>query len=85
MKSIDEFYKLTDAEDYFDFFGLEYDEHLLDVKRFHMLRKFGELIAKAKTLDNLTEEQLLNAYQFALIKIYKDFESGYNQIGRAHV
>ncbi len=78
MKTLNEFYKLTDIEDYFDFFGLEYDEHLIDVKRFHILRKFGELVAKAKTLEGLSEEQLLNSYQFALIKIYKDFESGYN-------
>ncbi len=78
MAKLDEFYKLTDIEDYFEFFGLEYDEHVIDVKRFHILRKFGELIAKARTLDNLTEEQLLNSYQFALIKIYKDFEGGYN-------
>jgi len=78
MKTLNEFYKLTDIEDYFDFFGLEYDEHLIDVKRFHILRKFGELVAKAKTLESLSEEQLLNSYRFALIKIYKDFESGYN-------
>lgn len=78
MKTLNEFYKLTDIEDYFDFFGLEYDERLIDVKRFHILRKFGELVAKAKTLEGLSEEQLLNSYQFALIKIYKDFENGYN-------
>ena len=44
MKRLDEFYKLTDAEDYFEFFNLEYDEKVLRVKRFHILKKFGELI-----------------------------------------
>ena len=48
MKSIDEFYKLTDAEDYFDFFGVAYEKHIVEVKRFHIMKKFGELVEKAK-------------------------------------
>ncbi|MEJ2372422.1 MAG: nitrogenase-stabilizing/protective protein NifW, partial [Sulfurimonas sp.] len=43
-KSLDEFYELTDAEDYFDFFDLEYDAKLVNVKRFHILKEYGTLI-----------------------------------------
>ena len=77
MKLAD-FYKITDADDYFDFFGIEYDQRLIDAKRFHLMKKFGELIEKAKELGDVEEEKMLGMYRFALLKVYKDFENGYN-------
>lgn len=78
MKSLESFYKITDAESYFKFFDLEYSLWLINVKRFHIMRKFGEMIAKAKEAPGLTEEKLLDFYKFALVSVYKSFESGYN-------
>ena len=43
-KSLVSFYELTDAEDYFNFFELEYDKKLVNVKRFHILKEYGSLI-----------------------------------------
>jgi len=73
-----DFYRITDADEYFDFFGIEYDQRLIDSKRFHLMKKFGELIEKTKALSEEDEERLLNFYRFALLRVYKDFENGYN-------
>lgn len=75
---LEEFQTLTDAEEYFDFFDMEYDERLVYVKRFHILKKFGEMVEKA-TLDQFegSEVKMLNFYEFALLSVYKNFENGY--------
>jgi nitrogenase-stabilizing/protective protein len=75
---LEDFYKITDADEYFEFFDIDYDQRLIDSKRFHLMRKFGELIEKTKTLSEEDEERLLGFYRFALLRVYKDFETGYN-------
>lgn len=77
MSKLVEFEKLTDTEDYFDFFDLEYDERLVYVKRFHIMKKYGEMLEKAKDADFESDEKLLDYYKFALITVYKNFENGY--------
>lgn len=77
MNKLDEFKSLTDTEDYFDFFDLEYDERLVYVKRFHIMKKYGEMIEKAVGHDLGSDEKLLDYYKFALISVYKNFENGY--------
>lgn len=76
-KSLDEFYELTDAEDYFNFFDLEYDPKLVNVKRFHILKEYGTLIRTG--FDNLKGEEpkLLDFLKFSLLKVYGDFKNGY--------
>jgi len=77
MSRYTEFKSLTDAEEYFDFFGLEYNERLVYVKRFHILKKYGEMIEKgAEKIED--EEKLLAFYEFALLSVYKNFENGYS-------
>jgi nitrogenase-stabilizing/protective protein len=77
MNKLDEFKSLTDTEDYFDFFDLEYDERLVYVKRFHIMKKYGEMIEKAVGHDLGSDDKLLDYYKFALITVYKNFENGY--------
>ncbi len=77
MSRLAEFKSLTDTEEYFEFFDLEYDERLVYVKRFHILKKYGEMIEKAEGNDFGSEEKLLDYYKFALITVYKNFENGY--------
>ncbi len=76
MQTLEEFKTLTDAEEYFDFFDLEYDSRLVYVKRFHILKKYGEMIDRAMTQE-MDEAKLLEYYKFALITVYKNFENGY--------
>lgn len=77
MSRYEEFKSLSDAEEYFDFFDLEYNERLVYVKRFHIMKKYGEMIAKGA--EKITdEEKLLSFYEFALLSVYKNFENGYS-------
>ncbi|MDD2357992.1 MAG: nitrogenase-stabilizing/protective protein NifW [Thiovulaceae bacterium] len=78
MTSLEEFKTLTDAEDYFEFFNLDYDDRLVFVKRFHIMKKYGELIKKAEGHDFGSDEKLLDYYKFSLISVYKNFENGYS-------
>jgi nitrogenase-stabilizing/protective protein len=76
-KSLDEFYELTDAEDYFDFFDLEYDAKLVNVKRFHILKEYGTLIKTG--MQNLSDDEvrLLDFLKYSLLKVYGEFANGY--------
>ncbi|WP_345991774.1 nitrogenase-stabilizing/protective protein NifW [Sulfurimonas sp. HSL-1716] len=78
MSRLQEFESLSDTEDFFDFFDLEYDERLVYVKRFHIMKKYGEMINKAKENDLGSDEKTLEYYKFALISVYKNFENGYS-------
>ena len=78
MSRLKEFNSLRDTEDFFDFFDLEYDERLVYVKRFHIMKKYGEMIEKAKEYEIKEEQRLLDFYKFALISVYKNFENGYS-------
>jgi nitrogenase-stabilizing/protective protein len=78
MGTLNEFEKITDTEEFFEFFDLAYDERLVNSKRFHIMKKFGEMAEKAKGHDMGGDEKLLEYYKFALISVYKNFENGYS-------
>lgn len=74
---IQEFYELTDAEDYFEFFDIEYDAQLVNVKRFHILKEYGTLIKTAFNELNNDENRLLDFLKFSLLKVYGDYKNGH--------
>lgn len=76
MATLEEFHELTDAEDYFDFFDLDYDQRLVYVKRFHILKEFGAMMDRAND-SAMENDEKLEFYKFALITVYKNFENGY--------
>ncbi|MBA3025107.1 MAG: nitrogen fixation protein NifW [Sulfurimonas sp.] len=78
MSRFEEFSQLTDTEEFFDFFDLEYDERLVYVKRFHIMKKYGEMLEKGRQQNIQDENKLLDFYKFALISVYKNFENGYS-------
>ena len=51
MSRVEEFQSLTDAEDYFDFFNLDYDERLVYVKRFHIMKKYLNTVILKKGIS----------------------------------
>lgn len=77
MSKVEDFYQISDAQEYFEFFGLAYDSALLDVKRSHIMRRFGKMLQKARQIPASSEEERLKYYKFALLSAYKEFESGH--------
>ena len=72
MPTIKEFKKLSSCEDFFDFFDLEFDDRLVNSKRFHILKRFSDICKSTPEIEN--DDKMLLFYKFALIKVYKEFE-----------
>lgn len=76
MKTVEEFYKLKDTEDFFNFFDIEFDQKLINVKRFHMMKEYGTLIKKGlESINN--EDKLLDFLKFSLLRVYGDYKNGH--------
>jgi nitrogenase-stabilizing/protective protein len=70
-QTLAQFNQLKDAEEYFDFFGISYDPHIVSVNRLHILRKFSQLIQEVDPYQ--TQRQIIEAYQQALQTAYGVF------------
>ena len=76
MKTVNDFYSCRDTEDYFKFFGIDFDQQLINVKRFHMMKEYGTLIKQG--LNSITEEnKLLDFLKFSLLRVYGDYKNGH--------
>ncbi|MEL7036599.1 MAG: nitrogenase-stabilizing/protective protein NifW [Cyanobacteria bacterium J06592_8] len=73
-KTYAEFKKLTDAEQYFQFFDLPYDQQFVNVNRLHILKQFSLLINQVdEAFPNLSEAEKLEKYKLALEEAYQVF------------
>ena len=73
-KTLADFNRLVDAEEYFEFFDLPYDPQIVSVNRLHILQKFSQLIqAPEGETNELTEEEKLKQYRTALQNAYNLF------------
>jgi nitrogenase-stabilizing/protective protein len=73
-KTIQDFQKLTDAEEFFNFFELPYDQKFVNVNRLHILKKFSQFMEEIHhTTTALSEAEKLNQYREALQKAYEVF------------
>ncbi|WP_060826084.1 nitrogenase-stabilizing/protective protein NifW [Sulfurospirillum cavolei] len=78
MRTLEQFYQLRAAEDYFDFFAIEYDEHIVQVKRFHIMKEYGTLIKKGFEFYKGDEKYLMDFLKFALMRVYMDYKHGHS-------
>ena len=78
MKDIEQFYQLQDCEDYFEFFGIEYDKRVVAIKRLHILKEYGTLIQDAFKKYANDEKHLMQFLNYSLLKVYGAFKSGHN-------
>ena len=72
--TIDEFNKLVDAEEFFQFFNMSYDLEVVNVNRLHILKKFSQYMKEIDVQSpDLSQEERLNQYSLALQKAYQVF------------
>ncbi|MBR8835513.1 MAG: nitrogenase-stabilizing/protective protein NifW [Stigonema ocellatum SAG 48.90 = DSM 106950] len=71
---VEQFNRLVDAEEYFEFFQMPYDQQIVNVNRLHILKKFSQFI---KEIDDnstdLSSSNRLSKYREALEKAYQVF------------
>ncbi|MEM8830065.1 MAG: nitrogenase-stabilizing/protective protein NifW [Cyanobacteria bacterium P01_G01_bin.19] len=73
-KTIEQFGTLTDAEDYLQFFDIEYDRDFVNINRLHILKQFSLLIKEVDVaFPDASETEKLEKYQLALEEAYQVF------------
>lgn len=69
-----DFSELTDAEDFFAFFALPYDQQIVNVNRLHIMKKFSLHLAEINASSvQLNDEARLARYREALQRAYDVF------------
>lgn len=68
------FQNLKEAEEYFDFFQLPYDQNVVNVNRLHILQKFSQYIREIdENYTDISTKEKLSKYCEALQKAYQLF------------
>ncbi len=65
--------ELSSAEDFLHYFGVPFDQSVVNVSRLHILKRFFQYIRQAKLLSTSNEGELYTAYREQLVKAYTDF------------
>ncbi len=64
---------LSSANEFLDFFGIAYDESVVNVNRLHILKRFYQYLHKAEGLAGLDEVAMFSRYREMLAQAYQDF------------
>ncbi len=73
-KTLTAFQNLVDAEDYLQFFDIEYDRDFVNINRLHILKQFSLLIQEVdQAFPDVTETEKLEKYSLALEEAYQVF------------
>jgi nitrogenase-stabilizing/protective protein len=63
---------LSSANEFLDFFGIVYDEHVVHVNRLHILKRFFQYLHQAKGLPAATAEGLTQADEVEMFRRYRE-------------
>ena len=63
---------LSSANEFLEFFGIPYDEKIVNVNRLHILKRFYQYLHRAD-LAGLDEVAMFTRYRELLAQAYKDF------------
>lgn len=75
-KTLSQFKKLVDAEDYLKFFDIEYDQQFVNINRLHILKQFALLIKEVdQVFPDATETEKLDKYGSAFAEAYELFKT----------
>lgn len=64
---------LSSAEDFLQYFGVPFDQQVLNVSRLHILKRFFQYIRQENLLAQSDEVGLFTQYREQLVKAYGDF------------
>ena len=64
---------LSSANEFLEFFGIDYDESVVHVNRLHILKRFYQYLHRAEGLDTLDGVAMFRAYRGFLAQAYQDF------------
>ena len=64
---------LSSANEFLEFFGIPYDEAVVNVNRLHILKRFYQYLHKAEGLAGLDEVAMFGRYREMLAQAYQDF------------
>ncbi|MDY7002747.1 MAG: nitrogenase-stabilizing/protective protein NifW [Cyanobacteriota bacterium] len=73
MKTLTDFQKLVDAEDFLSFFDIPYDQTAVNINRLHILKTFSVAIAEVDEKKERTEAEKMTEYKKALESAYQTF------------
>ena len=66
---------LSSAEEFLQFFGVPFDQKVVNVSRLHILKRFFQYIRQQTTLPQADELQMFTLYRGLLMQAYADFVS----------
>lgn len=71
----DDMDELSSAEDFLNYFGIEFDQSVVHVNRLHIMQRYHDYLQKAQaSIDAADSEQQIEAiYRTLLAKAYVDF------------
>ena len=64
---------LSAAEEFFDFFGVPYDQHVVNVSRLHILKRYRQYLNRVDELAALDAATLLATHRECLGRAHADF------------
>jgi nitrogenase-stabilizing/protective protein len=70
---IDQLKALSSANEFLEFFGIAYDERVVNVNRLHILKRFYQYLHRAEGLAGLNEIDMFKRYRELLLQAYADF------------
>ncbi|MFN3813655.1 MAG: nitrogenase-stabilizing/protective protein NifW [Aquificaceae bacterium] len=74
MSVLDDLRNLRNAEDFFMYFRIEYDEGIVKPYRLHILKMFSLYMEEVlKKAEDAEDESLYNKLRECLIRAYQDF------------
>lgn len=73
-KTLAAFKSLTTAEEYLQFFEIDYDQQFVNVNRLHILKQFSLLLQEVdEAFPDVSEAERLEKYRMALEEAYQVF------------
>lgn len=71
----DELEELSSAEDFLNFFEIEYDQKVVHVNRLHIMQRFHDYLQKAESSlpEDASDEAIAEVYKNLLTRAYQDF------------